>query len=100
MLSSLLAAYTFSRLKFRFSNFWFGCVMMTMMIPAQVMVVPQYIILKKIHLIDTRVALVCRGVSEVRFYLSDGSVFLEFRENWMKRQKSMGAVRFRHSSGC
>ena len=58
VLSSLLAAYTFSRLKFRFSNFWFGCVMMTMMIPAQVMVVPQYIILKKIHLIDTRVALV------------------------------------------
>ena len=56
--SSLLAAYTLSRLKFKFSGFWFGCVMMTMMIPAQVMVVPQYIILKKIHLIDTRVALV------------------------------------------
>lgn len=55
VLSSLLAAYTFSRLKFRFSNFWFGCGDDTMMIPAQVMVVPQYIILKKIHLIDMRV---------------------------------------------
>ena len=56
--TSLLAAYAFSRLKFRLSNFWFGCVMMTMMIPAQVMVVPQYIILKKLNLIDTRTALI------------------------------------------
>lgn len=56
--TSLLAAYAFSRLKFFMSNFWFGCVMMTMMIPAQVMVVPQYIILKKLNLIDTRTALV------------------------------------------
>ncbi len=56
--SSLLAAYAFSRIQFRFGGFWFGCVMMTMMIPAQVMVVPQYIILKKLHLIDTRVALI------------------------------------------
>lgn len=58
VLTSLLAAYAFSRIKFRFSNFWFGCVMMTMMIPAQVMVVPQYIILKKLNLIDTRIAMV------------------------------------------
>lgn len=56
--TSLLAAYAFSRIKFRFSNFWFGCVMMTMMIPAQVMVVPQYIILKKLDLIDTRTSLI------------------------------------------
>ena len=56
--SSLLAAYALSRLKFKFSGFWFGCVMMTMMIPPQVMVVPQYIILKKLGLIDTRVALI------------------------------------------
>ena len=56
--TSLLAAYALSRIKFRFSGFWFGCVMMTMMIPPQVMVVPQYIILKKLNLIDTRTALV------------------------------------------
>lgn len=55
---SLLAAYAFTRVKFKGSNFWFGCVMMTMMIPPQVMVVPQYIILKKLGLIDTRVALI------------------------------------------
>lgn len=58
VITSLFAAYAFARIRFRFGNFWFGCVMMTMMIPAQVMVVPQYIILKKLNLIDTKVALV------------------------------------------
>ena len=56
--TSLFAAYAFSRIKFRLSGFWFGCVMVTMMIPAQVMVVPQYIILKKLDLTDTRIALI------------------------------------------
>lgn len=55
---SLISAYAFTRLKFKGSGFWFGCVMMTMMIPPQVMVVPQYIILKRLNLIDTRTALV------------------------------------------
>ncbi|HHV09150.1 MAG TPA: carbohydrate ABC transporter permease [Clostridiales bacterium] len=54
---SLFAAYAFTRIKFRGSHFWFSCVMVTMMIPSQVMVVPQYIILKKLDLIDSRTAL-------------------------------------------
>lgn len=58
VMTSLLAAYALARIKFKFSGFWFGCVMLTMMIPPQVMVVPQYIILKKLNLIDTWMALV------------------------------------------
>jgi len=54
---SLLAAYAVSRLKFKGANFWFGCIVMTMMIPSQVMVVPQYIILKKLGLSDTLVSM-------------------------------------------
>ena len=54
---SLFAAYAFTRIKFAGSGFWFSCVMVTMMIPSQVMVVPQYIILKNVNLIDTRIAL-------------------------------------------
>lgn len=56
--TSLFAAYALSRIKFRFGGFWFGCVMLTMMIPPQVMVVPQYIILKKLGFIDTLTAMV------------------------------------------
>ena len=56
--TSILAAYAFTRVHFRVSRFWFSCVLVTMMIPTQVMVVPQYIILKKMNLIDTRIALI------------------------------------------
>ena len=49
---SLFAAYAFTRIKFKGSNFWFSCVMITMMIPSQVMVVPQYIILKKMNFLN------------------------------------------------
>ena len=56
--SFLLAAYAVSRVKFFGANFWFVCIIMTMMIPAQVMVVPQYIILKKLHLNDTLLAMI------------------------------------------
>lgn len=56
--SSLLAAYALARVKFWGSGFWFGCVIMTMMIPSQVMVVPQYIILRALHLNDTLAAMV------------------------------------------
>lgn len=50
---SVLAAYAVSRINFKGAKFWFGCILMTMMIPSQVMVVPQYIILKKVGLSDT-----------------------------------------------
>ena len=56
--SSLLAAYALARVKVRGSGFWCGCVIMTMMIPRQVMVVPQYIILRALHLNDTLAAMV------------------------------------------
>jgi ABC-type sugar transport system, permease component len=69
---SLFAAYAFTRIKFRGSKFWFSCVMITMMIPSQVMVVPQYIVLKHMNLIDTRIALVlpwCFGTAFFIFML-------------------------------
>lgn len=56
--SSLLAAYAVSRVRFWGSQFWFGCIIMTMMIPSQVMVVPQYIILRALHLNDTLASMV------------------------------------------
>jgi len=58
VLCSMLAAYAFSRVKFAGRNFWFMCVMMTLMVPNQVMIVPQYIIFKKLDLINKLHALI------------------------------------------
>ena len=58
LFSSTVAAFAFARLKFRGSKIWFACVMGTMFIPPQVMVVPQYIIFKRLNLIDNRFVMV------------------------------------------
>ena len=66
---SLLAAYALSRLRFKGANFWFGCVVMTMMIPSQVMVVPQYIILKHLGLSDTLLSMMLPWVFGHGFFI-------------------------------
>ncbi len=53
VITSSLVAFGFGRLDFKFKNFWFAIVMMTMMLPTQVTVVSQYIMYNKLHLIDT-----------------------------------------------
>lgn len=58
LICSLMAACAFARVRFKGSKFWFAAVMVTMMVPNQVMVVPQYIIFNKLGLIDSYVALV------------------------------------------
>lgn len=67
--SSLLAAYAFSRMPFKGIRFWFTCVILTMMIPPQVMVVPQYIILKKLGLINTLTSLILPWCFGTAFFI-------------------------------
>ena len=51
-------AYGFSRIKFRFKKFWFTTVMFSMMIPAQIIIVPQYVLFNKFGMIDTYIPLI------------------------------------------
>jgi multiple sugar transport system permease protein len=69
VLSSVLAAYAFSRVNFVGKKIWFFCVMMTLMIPNQVMVVPQYIIFKKLNLINHLSALIIPWVFGSAFFI-------------------------------
>lgn len=57
LLTSILAAYAFSRLKFWGSNFMFVAMLAALMVPAQLTVIPVFIIMKQLHLIDTLAAL-------------------------------------------
>ncbi|MDR1639258.1 MAG: carbohydrate ABC transporter permease [Clostridiales bacterium] len=67
--SSLMAAYAFTRIKFRLSGFWFACVMATLMIPGQVMVVPQYIIFRALGIINTLVSLAAPWMFGSAFFI-------------------------------
>ena len=53
LLTSSMAGYAFARLKFKFKNFLFLTYLVTMMIPMQVIIVPLFIEMKNLGLIDT-----------------------------------------------
>lgn len=46
--SSALIAYGFARIQFKWKAFWFACMMVTMMLPHEIIMIPQYIIFAKL----------------------------------------------------
>ncbi len=58
VVSSALVAYSLSRIKFRGSKFWFSCMLATMMLPGQVIMIPQYLIYHKLGLVPGYVPLI------------------------------------------
>lgn len=77
VITSCLAAYGFSKLKFKGRDFWFLAYVVTIAIPWQVYMVPQFIMMSKIGLVDSHVGLILLqafsafGVFLVRqFYMS------------------------------
>ena len=58
VITSVMAAYVFARLRFPFRNGLFLIYLGVMMIPSQVTVIPLFIIVKKLGLIDTYAALI------------------------------------------
>lgn len=53
LLSSSLVAFGFARLKFAGRNFWFVIMMITLMLPGEVLMVPQYIIFAKLDWLNS-----------------------------------------------
>lgn len=58
VLTAAIVAYGFGRLYFGLKGFWFSILLLTMMLPGQVTVVPQYILFNKLGLVDSYVPLV------------------------------------------
>lgn len=58
MVSCPLIAYGFARVNFKFKNFWFITVMFSMMLPGQIIMVPQYVMFNKLGWIDTYIPLI------------------------------------------
>ena len=47
VISSAIVGYGFARIDFKFKNFWFACMLLAMMLPFQIIMIPQYIIFNK-----------------------------------------------------
>jgi len=60
-LTSSLAGYSFAKLRFPGRDKFFYLYIATMMIPSQIMMIPQFIIMGQLHLINTHMALILLG---------------------------------------
>lgn len=58
LLTCSLAAYAFARLRFAGRSFWFAMMLMTLMLPYQVTLIPQYVLFRSIGWVDTILPLV------------------------------------------
>ncbi|WP_406095531.1 carbohydrate ABC transporter permease [Kitasatospora purpeofusca] len=63
LFTGAMAAYAFARIPFRGSGPLFGLFLATQMVPAQVTVVPLYIMLAKLQLIDSHLALILPAIA-------------------------------------
>ena len=55
---SSLAAFGFSRINFRGRNFWYSCMFLTLMLPFQVIMVPQYIMFHRLGWVNSFLPLI------------------------------------------
>ena len=62
VVTSSLAGFAFARLKFKGKDFMFGLVLFQMMIPTQVFIIPQYVMVSNLHLTNTVWALLFPGL--------------------------------------
>lgn len=62
VLTATTAGYAFARLEFPGKNLMFGLVVFQMMVPAQIFIIPQYIMVSNMKMLDTVFALVFPGI--------------------------------------
>ena len=62
VLTSTIAAYAFARLDFPLKKFFFSLVIFQMMVPSQIFIIPQYLMVSKMGMLDTVFALVFPGL--------------------------------------
>lgn len=61
-LFSAMAAFAVAKLEFRGKNLFFWMVLTQMMVPVQIFLTPQYLLVQRLGLLDTRLALVIPGI--------------------------------------
>ncbi|MFN8499629.1 MAG: carbohydrate ABC transporter permease [Anaerolineae bacterium] len=69
VLSSAVVAYGFARIRFFGRGILFACMLMTLMLPVQITIIPQYIIWSKIGLLNTFVPLLLPRMFGQAFFI-------------------------------
>jgi multiple sugar transport system permease protein len=69
VISSALVAYGFARTRFVGQRFWFTCMIITLMLPAQVQLIPQYIVFSRLGWINTFLPLLVPRLCGQAFFI-------------------------------
>ncbi|MHB0877783.1 MAG: carbohydrate ABC transporter permease [Anaerolineae bacterium] len=69
VLASTMAAYAFSRLRFKGRNVYFAMLLSTMMLPGQVTLIPQFILFKNLGWLNTFLPLIVPAFAGSAFYI-------------------------------
>lgn len=62
VLTATLSGYAFARMSFKGKDFMFGIVLFQMMIPVQIFIIPQYVMVSKLHMTNTTMGLLFPGL--------------------------------------
>jgi multiple sugar transport system permease protein len=58
VISSAVIGFGFARCEFKFKGFWFSCMLLSMMLPFQIIMIPQYILFNKLGWVGTYIPLI------------------------------------------
>ena len=69
VLASSLAAFGFSRVHFRTRAFWYSCMFLTLMLPYQIVMVPQFVLFHRLHWVNTFLPLIVPQFGGQAFFI-------------------------------
>ena len=69
VVSSSIVAYGFARVRFKGRRFWFAVLVMTMLIPSQVLMIPQYLLFNSFHWINSYKPLIIPAFTGLPFFI-------------------------------
>jgi len=96
LITSALAAFAFARLVFWGKTYLFYIVLATMMVPGQVLLIPNFLILSSIGWLDTWAALVVPWLASVFTIFLMRQFFMTIPEDLWDAARIDGASRFRY----
>lgn len=67
--ASAVVAYGFARIKFFGRGFWFTCMILTLMLPSQVQIIPQYIFFSKLGWVNSYLPLIVPRIGGSAFFI-------------------------------
>ncbi len=69
VLSSAFIAFGFARINFKYRNFWFTCMILTLMLPGQVLLIPQYVLFNELGWVNTFLPLIVPRLTGGAFFI-------------------------------